>query len=83
MGRKYNFEDVNTEAKPRIVAKRRSFSGVEYDFVCTGRGSVGYGHTPKHAYHNWLKNWKRRVHFYGQCERHAQRTIDFYTARVH
>lgn len=83
MSRKYSFEDVNTDEKPRIVAKSRTFGGHTYAYECKGRSSVGYGYTPEHAYRQWKKNWQRRFNFYGHREHHAQQTIAFFERRVH
>lgn len=64
MGRRYNFDDLNTAALPRISMGVWRFSDRVYTWRCSGRTSTGYGTTPADAYNAWLRNW-RRFKWYG------------------
>lgn len=79
MSRKYSFEDVNTEERPRIARCDRMFGKTSYSWQCTGRGSEGFGATPTQAYDRWLKNWRRRFNFYGVRERYAENVVSLFT----
>lgn len=71
MPRKYTYEDVNTQEKPRIRKGEFRVGLVVYEYKCTGRTSVGYGVNLWHAYRAWERNWRRRLAFYGARRENA------------